>query len=402
MKAKEKRGEKVGGDTQRINYKEQIRVFRVARFYRAILFILVLVGAGTMFYLQWRNKIYTEHVVIGSSEYRIIGGNTIINLDGYILQYGKDGISLTNDRGVVVWNQPYEMQNPRIAVCRNTVAVADYNGSIIYILDTQRKLGEINTHLPIRSFDVAADGYVVAALDDGNMTWINLYAADGTQISNSRTTMNDSGYPVSITVSPNGRLVGKSFFFVADGTSRTSIAFFNFGPVGQNVGNFVGGYNYANSIAPILRFMSNDAVFAVSDDRIMFYSGNEKPLSIAEALISERIRSIYSSEDYVGLVFHAKSGGEMQRGEALYRLDIYDKRGKLVLSHYFDFEYNEIIFTRDSFIIYNELDLLICNINGTERFNGMLDRVTTLFMPSGSINRFIAVTTDSIDLLEFK
>jgi len=404
MKAKELRSTsgKTDSDTKRINYKEKIRGYRLVRFYRILILIMITAILGVVLYTQWRNKIYTEVLQISSSNVRFVSGSTILSLGGFILQYSKDGISLTDDKGAAVWNQPYEMQSPRIAICQSTVAVADYNGSTIYIFNTQGKLGEINTNLPIRAFDVAADGYVLVALDDRNTTRINLYAADGTEISTNKTTMNDSGYPVSISVSPNGRLVGVSFFYVGDGASQTRIAFFNFGPVGQNVNNLMSSYKYADSLTPHLKFMSNDTAFAVSVDRIMFYSGNERPISIAEVLINERIRSIYNNEEYVGLVFHAKSGEELNRGEALYRLDIYDKKGNFVLSKEFDFEYNEIIFTRDGFIIYNELDILICSLNGTERYNGLFDKVTTLFMPSGSMNRFIAVTGETIELLEFR
>jgi hypothetical protein len=381
---------------RRINYKERIRSYRLSRLYRAILFLLVIVGLSAILYLQWRDRVYSESVLISSAELRLFSGTTIKNLAGYVLQYSKDGISLTDSKGVAVWNQTYEMQDPRIAICLDVVAIADYNGSTIYIMDTQRKLGEINTNLPIRAFDVAANGQVLVVLEDGNTTWVNMYAADGTQIASNRTSMNDSGYPISISVSPNGKLVGISFLNVADGNARTSVAFYNFGPVGQNANNYMSGYNYSNAVAPYLKFMSDDAAFAVTDDRIMFYAGNEKPMSVADTLLDEKVRSVYSSEDYVGLVFHATSG------EALYRLDIYDKRGTLLLSKEFDFDYTEVAFVKDSFIIYNELDLLICHINGTEKYNGFLEKVTALFIPTNSLNRYVVVTSESIDTVEFR
>ena len=383
-------------EAKRLNYKEKIRSYRLTRFYQILLFVLVLAGVAVVLYIQWQNRIFSEHILIASAENRIVSGTALRNLDGNVLGFSKDGISLTDSDGRALWNLTYEMQEPRVAICRDVVAVADYNGSTIYVLNTEQRLGEINTNLPIRAFEVTAVGHVLAVLDDGNTTWVNLYGTDGTQISSSRTSMNDSGYPVSVAVSPNGRLVGTSFFQVADGSSRTSIFFYNFGPVGQNTQNYMSGYNYADTIAPHLRFMGDDAAFAVSDDRIMFYAGNEKPLSIAENLLAEKVVSIYGSEDYVGLVFYATSG------EALYRLDIYDKKGALVLSWEFDFDYTEVVFSRDSFIIYNELDLLICGVNGVEKYSGPLDKVTILLIPTASASRFIAVTADSIDTLEFK
>jgi hypothetical protein len=83
-------------------------------------------------------------------------------------------------------------------------------------------------------------------------------------------------------------------------------------------------------------------------------------------------------------------------------LDVFDKKGALILSKEFDFDYTEVVFVEDGFIIYNEVDLLICQINGMEKFNGLLDKVTALFIPTNSINRYVAVTSESIDTLEFK
>ncbi|MDR2546137.1 MAG: DUF5711 family protein [Lachnospiraceae bacterium] len=383
-------------EQKRLSVNEIIRGRGIRRFYTRLLFISVVVVTVLVFYLQWQNRVFSESILVSSSATRFVSGITLMNLDGFILGYSKDGISLTDSSGRAVWNQTYEMQEPRVVICRNVVAVADYLGSTVYVLDTEQKLGEINTNLPIRNLDVAASGHVLTVLEDGNTTWINQYAADGTQISNSRTTMNESGYPMSITLSPNGRLVGISFFSIMDGVSRSSLAFYNFGPVGQNVQNYMSGYNYANTIVPIMRFINDSSAFAVSDDRIMFFSGNEQPLSSAEHFLAENVRSIYSGEDHVGLVFHATSG------EAMYRVDIYDSRGRMILEKEFDFDYREVILARDVFIIYNELDLLICSYDGTERYRGSLHRVTSLLIPTGQNNRYIAVTNEAIDVLEFR
>ena len=384
-------------EKKRLNYKEKIRSYRLTRFYQVVLFLLIAVGVSAVFYYEWRGRVFTDSIVIHSAANRISGGVRVMGLDGHILGYSKDGVSLTDSGGTTLWNQTFEMQEPSVAICRDVVALADYNGSTIYVLDTHEKLGEINTNLPIRAFDVAASGNVLAVLEDGLTTWVNLYGADGTQISNIRTSMNNSGYPVSVAVSPNGALVGISFFFVAEGVSRSTVVFYNFGPVGQNAqNNMRSAYNYGDTLVPYLTFMSDDAAFAVSDDRIMFFAGSEKPLSIAETFLNEKVRSIYSGEDYVGLVFYG------QGQDALYRLDIYDKKGEMILSKDFDFDYTEVVFSKNSFIIYNELELLICDINGTEKFRGPLDKVTILLLPTGQISRYTAVTSETIDTLEFR
>ncbi len=392
MKAKEKRQ----SETKDINYKEKIRGHKLTVFYRAAL-IIVLAGALIFaFFVQWRDKIYTDSIVTASAEVKVASGTKVKNLGGNILHYSKDGASCTDIKGNAVWNQTYEMQNPISSICQGVVAIGDYNGSVIYVMNTQKKLGEISTNLPIRYFDVAANGEVVVVLDDGDITWIYLYAPDGEEISFVKTRMDKSGYPVGISISPNGKLVGVSYLYVDRGVMKSSIAFYNFGAVGENAGNYMSGYNYLDTIVPCMQFMNNETAFSISDDRIMFFSGNEKPVSVKDNLLDEEVQSVYYNEDYVGLVFNNTSG------ETIYRLDVYDKKGSLVLSKNFDIEYSEIIFTKDRFIIYNDLDCIICNVNGAEKYNGTLDKTTALLIPTTSINKYIAVSSDSIDVLELK
>ena len=60
---------------------------------------------------------------------------------------------------------------------------------------------------------------------------------------------------------------------------KSSVAFYNFGAVGQNnTDNYVSGYDYIDRVVPLARFLDNRSLFAVSDDRIMFFGGAQKPM----------------------------------------------------------------------------------------------------------------------------
>lgn len=80
-------------------------------------------------------------------------------------------------------------------------------------------------------------------LDDSKITRINLYDTSGNELVKSETTMDKSGYPIDISISPSGELLAISYLYVDSGTMKTSIAFHNFGEVGQNLSSdrFVGG-----------------------------------------------------------------------------------------------------------------------------------------------------------------
>lgn len=393
FKAREKRTSNVKSSS----YKEKIRGHKLTIFYRVVLSVLLVIAIVVAIFIQWRDKTYTESVEISSSSINIVQGTKVKNLNGNLLIYSKDGASCINTKGTTIWNQTFEMQDPMISICKDVVALGDYNGSTIYVMNSVGSMGEIKTNLPVRYFYVATNGEVVATLDDGSVTWIYLYDATGGEISHFKTSMNKSGYPVTVSISPNGKLVGVSYLYVDSGIMQSSVGFYNFGKVGQNEeDNYMSGYNYLDTIVPHIQFINNDTAYGISDDRIMFFSGNERPVSIKEHLIDEEVQSVYHNEEYVGLVFNNTTE------ESPYRLDVYNKVGDLITSKKFDLEYTDIIFNKDQIIIYNDLQWHICNVNGANKYIGNFDKTTSLIIPTASRFKYIIVTPNSIDVFELK
>lgn len=396
LKEKEKRQ----STTQSIDYKEKIRSHKLTIFYRTVLTILLIAAIIAFLIVQWKNKIFTESIIIDSSPVTIVQGAEVKNLDGNILLYSKDGASCLNAKGNVVWNRTYEMQAPMISICGQVAAIGDYNGRTIYVMDKNGVKGEVNTNLPIRSFCVSENCVVAAVLDDVNVTRIYIYNANEnteTPIVQAQATMDKSGYPISISLSPNGKLMAVSYLYVDSGNMKSSVAFYNFGEVGKNeADNYVSGYDYLEVIMPYVKFMDGNSAFAVGDDRIVFFQGEEKPTNIASNLIEEEIQGIYYNENYVGLVFMNQSG------ESAYRLDVYNAAGNKVHSQLFDIEYTDIVFNKDQILIYNDLDCQICNMKGVDKFTGEFQKNTSLVIPTSSVYKYITVTTNSIDTIEMK
>lgn len=300
-------------------------------------------------------------------------------------------------KGNAVWNQTFEMQNPMVDICQNVVAIGDYNGRTIYVMDTTGALGNITTNRPVRDFCVASNGVVAAVLDDTDVTLICLYDAKGNELVRFRTTMKESGYPVNVSISPSGELVCVSYMFVDSGQMKSSVAFYNFGAVGQNnTDNYVSGYDYLNAIVPLTHFLDNRSIFAVSDDRIMFYSGAQKPVSVAETLVSEEIRGVYYGDEYIGLVFNST------QGSSRYRLDVYQKSGAFQQSIEFDLEYTNILFHEDQIIIHNESQCSIYNSKGVQKYDGKFSKTVLVLIPLSGNYRYMVVTPDSIDTIELQ
>ena len=381
----------------RISYREKIKSHKFTILYRTALVIVLIVAIVAALYIQWKNKVYTQMEVLASAEIHITQDASLMPFAGYLLTYSKDGASCMDIKGNAVWNQTFEMQNPMVDMCQNVVAIGDYNGRNIYVMDTGGVMGSITTNKPMRDFCVASNGVVAVVLDDSDTTWIYLYDAKGKELAYFRTTMKDSGYPVDVSISPNAQLVCVSYLYVDSGQMKSSVAFYNFGDVGKNsANNYVSGYDYLDVVVPLTGFLDNRSQFAVSDERIMFYSGAQKPVSAAENLISDSVQSVYYGEEYVGLVFISTESDNR------YRLDVYYKSGEFRQSVEFDMEYTDILFHGDQIIIYNESECSIYNSNGTEKYSGLFEQSVLLLIPQSNAYRYMIVTPASIDTVELR
>ncbi len=395
LKRKEKRDEEQ--TKPRISYKEKIKSHKFTVFYRTFLVLALLMAVGAVLLIQWQNKVYTENVEISSVEIKIPSNAEMMPFATHLLTYSKDGISCMDTKGNAVWNQTFGMQNPMVDINQNVVAVGDYNGREIYVMNTDSLLGKITTNRPVRNFCVSAGGVVAAVLDDTDVTLICLYDAKGNELVRFRTTMRESGYPVEVSISPSGELVCVSYLYIDSGHMKTSVAFYNFGAVGQNnTDNYVSGYDYVDTVVPFTRFLDNQSVFGVSDDRIMFFGGSQKPVSVAEKLLDEEVRGVYYGSEYVGLVFNSKESGSR------YRLDVYHKSGEFVRSIEYDIDCRDIVFHEDEIIIYNESDCRIYNSKGLQKYAGKFNKTALMLIPQNASYTYMVVTPESIDKIELR
>ena len=75
---------------------------------------------------------------------------------------------------------------------------------------------------------------------------------------------------------------------------KAVLRFYNFSSVGQNfVDNFASGADYVDAVIPYLTFINGDTAFAVADNRLVIYSGDQRPKSTADVSLEEEIQSSF-------------------------------------------------------------------------------------------------------------
>lgn len=384
---------------KRLTYKDRIKKYRMAAFYRIFLVVLVLAGLVGIVYMQYRNHIYTDYEYVAEKSFNQAQGTQSISLGDCILTYSSDGAHCTDMDGTEVWNQTFQMQKILLVTSEDVAAIGDYNGSEVYIMNTSGKVCQISTTLPIRSIAVSATGRSAVAVNDGDITWIFVYEADGKESYKIRTTMGQSGYPAAFAFSPNGELLAMSCIFIDAGTVTSKVAFYNLGPVGDNkTDNLVSAFNYSDVTIPYIKFLDGDSAVAVGDDRLLFYSGDQIPNFEAQYLFEDEILGVYQNGNYLGLLKHS----DMQ--DMRNRLEIYRGDSAKVGTFYFNTAVQDIFFTENYFVVYGDSECMIKTYNNVEKYSGGFDRNIDLMMPVGKGNsyKFITVSDGTINTVQLK
>lgn len=391
LREKEKR------EQGREDYKKKIRKHKATAVYRGLLIVIFVVAVAVFLVVQYKRHIYTSYDVILSVPRDKNSEATDIALGNAILTYSPDGAHCTDARGNVSWNQTYEIQDIRLAVNQDVVAIGNYNGREIYVQNTQEILGTISTTMPIRNLAVSANGHVTAVLADTDITWVNTYSLDGTLLSKGQTSMNISGYPSAISLSPDGEMLAVAYIYVDAGILKTDIAFYNFGEVGENVSDhIISAYSLTDQLVPEIGFLNRETIYAVGDSRLTIYKGSQKPEEKATYLFDQELLSVYSGTQHIGLVFASDDPANQ------YRMDVYNASAEKVGSYYFDINYTDIIFTEDNFIVYNETQCIIRTYDDLEKFNGVFSETVNVMIPTNLAYRYLLVTDHSIDTIQLK
>lgn len=382
-----------------INEQYESRVLRhkLIIFYRVLICLAIIVAVVAFSYISYRNKLYVSYEIVSDEERKDAEGAIYIGYNGNVLKYSQDGAEAFNGNNVPIWNVTYEMQNPQVATCGDYAAVGDFNGNVIYVANNTGTIGEIVTKLPVSAFCISKQGIVAAVLEDENETKINIYNPEGEILAAMKCTMANSGYPVDVSLSDDGIKLGVSYIRIEGGKLKSSVAFYNFGEVGQNeIDNYVSGYDYVDTVVPRIKFINSDSAFALGDNRLVIYKGSQKPTSIFETFLTDEVKSVYYGNDSVALIFRDNTN------DGKYRADVYSDKGELVMTLPFDIEYTDIVLKNESIIIYNDRECQMYRFNGTLKYDGEFEEPMILLVPEDNLTKWTLVNRDTVQSVKLK
>lgn len=362
---------------------------------KTVITVVAIAAAVTAvgFYIEKRS--YHNYKVVQSSEQEDVVSTSYIEMDGDILRYSPDGVSLVSDKMSTLWSETYQMQNPVADVNGTRAVIADKDGTTLEIYDKSGKTGSVTTSYSIIKARVSKSGLVAAILDGGDDTWIDFYSTDGSLIAENQTKIDDPGYPLDIAVSEDGVVMMVTYQFV-DGSDTTSyVAFYNFGDVGQNEDDrIVSGYKYEGVVVPQIQYLSNNRSIALKDNGFTIYQGSQIPKEVKTIETDKEIVSTFYDDDMVGLVFKNDSKDKQ------YIMEVYNTAdGKLKFKEDFNIPYTTIKLSGGNILMYNSSQMCVMNSRGVQKYLGSVDGTIKDFFKIG-MNRYLLVLDSEVDVIK--
>lgn len=304
------------GDGGMEEYKRKLFRHRAGLGVRLLICAAVVLAVALGVWFWFRNRTYTAYEVVSSVEYSSAIDTQYAEYNGQLLRYSRDGVSCINSQNEAVWSQTYNMQYPVVDICESSVAVADQQGNEVYVFGPDGLRTQITTLLPIQQISVSSQGVTALLLNDSTVSWIYLYDAEGNVLAESRCSLDETGQPLSISISSDGTKLAVSYLQVQDGSAGSCVVFYNFGSVGTNfVDKIVSSRVYADLLIPRVEYLGSSVCAAVSDQGIIFYEGAEIPEESTSVTVNAEIRSIFFGTDRVGIITEGEQLPEETQAE---------------------------------------------------------------------------------------
>ena len=388
-----KKGSNTDPDMEQYNKNLRRHHLRNIGIAAVIVCLAVLFAWGIQIGLQHRT--YDVYEVVRSFERSDTVMTQYTEFGTYVLKYSRDGISCVDSSNNLVWSQTYNMQNPMVDICGNSAAVADENGTEAMVFSADGLLGSFQTLLPIRSISVSSQGVLACLLEDGESMRLNLYSSEGEELVTSHFDLQDTGYPVQMSLSSDAAKLAVSFLQIQNGTVNTYLAFYNFGSVGENYeDHLVAARTLEGAVVPSVKYVDATHCFAVGTTSLLLYEGSQIPELVQEIPLDREVESVFYSDDAVGLVLPGQ--------EQAHALRVYNTQGNMEFETEFDLDYGTLKFSGANILIYNEFECLMINRSGTVFFTTTFDEsISNLYTLSGN-QRFILMHASRTDQIRLK
>lgn len=375
-------------------FSERLNRHQVRRYIGWIVFavlVIALVGYWFGYYLSqpytYVQESWTQEIITSSSQ-------QYTPFSDGILQYSANGATFYNASSKTVWSASYEMKNPAAAVQDGYALIYDQGDRTAVILSAQEgACGSILTEQPITKGTVSSYGVAALLVEEDLANDMLFYDRLGVQIEvRVRTLMNESGYPMDMSFSPDGQMMIASFVYVDSGVMQNRIMFYSFDTTTNNSTHAVAAFQkYGDTLFADVEFLGNDRAAAFGDGKIVIYS-LKKRNDPQELIVLEPEGTITNLAYDDSHIAFATTNKDLVQSRLLY---LYNTDGTMIFDTETTFDFSSLYLGADGLYLTDSSAMLYLDLKGKECFTGSLD-CNILQLVSGKKGSELLVVTNQM------
>ena len=355
--------------------------------------LIALLISVVAYWFYNRTHLFDSYTVTGSAELDDVEGTQYEFLDGKLIKYNHDGVFCVDTDNEMIWSSAFSMQTPVAFKEGRRMVIAEQQGNQVVVLGAKGVLGSFTTQLPVMKARISAGGVVALVLNDvDNVAWINLYSSQGEQIASVKATQAETGYPLDVALSPDGKQLLVSYFGNEAEELTGTLALYDFSSADSpDDSHQKGELVYEDTVFPEVFFGRSGAPCAVADDGFVVLSAGRTLKERTRVTVHDEIVSVFHDSSNIGFVFRSI------RTDSKFRMQIYSLNGKQTMDTEFNFSYSDSRMENGEILVYDASSLHIYRTSGKEKLNVSYNKEVRYFAPLGKTRRYLIITDNSAD-----
>lgn len=350
---------------------------------------VLVIGAALFLFVNLRT--YTAVTVADTQSIAGAADSSYKEFAGGILKYSRDGISYLNMDGEEQWNLPYQIKTPFVETNDVSAAVACKGGNDIVIFQKDGLKGEIKTTLPIEKLAISEQGIVSVILKNESTPQIICYDTAGNILVEHNVSLSGMGYPMDVSISPDGEVMQVSYLYVYEGKLLSKVAYYNFGQAGEDVKDHqIACEEYENTVIGTGFYMDDRTSAVIGDNCMTIFKGKEEIKKVATIVFDKEIQCVGHSGKYIAVVLQ-------NSGETGNELRVYNKSGKMVTSENFSGDYRNLKISGNQILLYDGKECAIFLVNGLQKFNGEMNNSIMEIIPISGVNKYALMNANGME-----
>ena len=319
---------------------------------------------AAMFYMH--NYRYTTYSVDSEMILASVSTAKIFPFRDGTVVVGTDSISYVKNN-TVVWDNAVRVQDPVFRAEGEYFFLFPSGGYTSYICNESGIFSTIKVSRPIRSADISQAGVVALATESDDSSYITYYDRFGTHVDvGVKTTLDVSGYPMHLSISPDGQKLLVLYYSVANGIGESRAVFYDFQNGSADRSYVIQAFeDFYESDTFLVRceFTDNRHATVIGDNAFLFLTQNGKEVTRTTVRIEDDVRSaVFSGQEL--LVVAGKDG--------VSTLTTYDNTGREIHAFECPSEFDLIASNGRYVAFLSGADLSFYNASGRLRYEGTL------------------------------